>query len=101
MGMEQVMTKSSIIDAMDIEFEDGDIGTTTIRDYMKSLLSALIQEGEGFSGKRPFGNSGWEGFAVEPLIKSGLLTAEKNKWGEWDYDNGQYYDLLYAAIEQL
>ena len=31
----------------------------TIREYLRELLLTLWREGEGFSGKRPFGDSGW------------------------------------------
>lgn len=31
----------------------------TVRDYIKALAMAVIVEEESFSGKRPFGDSGW------------------------------------------
>jgi hypothetical protein len=37
-----------------------DADAETVRDYLKALLSKVVEEGEEFSGKRPFGNSGWE-----------------------------------------
>ena len=30
------------------------------RDWITEILITLVDEGEGFSGKRPLGNSGWE-----------------------------------------
>jgi len=45
---------------LSIEMVDNDANADTIRDYLKVLLSTLWEEGESFSGKRPFGNSGWE-----------------------------------------
>jgi hypothetical protein len=38
---------------------DRDIKGQTLRKYMKDLVWAVIEEEDGFSGKRPFGNSGW------------------------------------------
>lgn len=32
----------------------------TIGEYFVALLVQLWDQGEGFSGKRPFGDSGWE-----------------------------------------
>ena len=39
---------------------DNDIEAKTVREYLKQLLSVLWEEEESFSGKRPFGNSGWK-----------------------------------------
>lgn len=47
------MTGAEILDR---KLADG----TTVREFLKACLSALIDEGEAFSGKRPLGNSGWE-----------------------------------------
>jgi hypothetical protein len=38
-----------------------------------NLLSELWRKEEGFSGKRPFGNSGWKHDLYFPLIKHGVL----------------------------
>lgn len=46
----------------------------TIKEYFHRLLSTLWEEGEGFSGKRPFGDSGWEYDLYKPLIKAGALS---------------------------
>lgn len=100
-----------IKDAINIEFTDNDLGTTTIKGYFKELLKTLIAEGEGFSGKRPFGNSGWDGFGEIPLIESGLLKGEIETFddggGEYkevvynSFDERDYYGLLYAAIDEI
>jgi hypothetical protein len=46
----------------------------TVRGYLVELLRRLWVEGEGFSGKRPFGDSGWEYDLYEPLVKAGLVA---------------------------
>ncbi len=53
----------------------------TIRDYLRELLIKLWEDGEGFSGKRPFGNSGWEYDLYVPLIKAGVVPGEIDEWG--------------------
>lgn len=45
---------------LDLEMVENDIEAKTIRDYLKQLLSVVWEEEESFSGKRPFGNSGWK-----------------------------------------
>lgn len=48
----------------------------TVADYLKALLAKVWEEGEGFSGKRPFGNSGWENDLFIPLVKAGVIEGE-------------------------
>jgi hypothetical protein len=48
----------------------------TIKDYLIDLLLALWRQGEGFSGKRPLGNSGWEYDLYYPLIKADIIDGE-------------------------
>lgn len=63
--------------ALDLEFYCRDLDKKlTIRKYFHELLTALWQEGEGFSGKRPFGNSGWQTDLEIPLIKAGFIAGE-------------------------
>lgn len=38
----------------------GNFEDETIKDYLKRLLTELINQGDGFSGKYPIGNSGWQ-----------------------------------------
>jgi len=44
---------------LDTEIEENDSGETTIRNYLLELLYQAYEQAEGFSGKRPFGDSGW------------------------------------------
>lgn len=68
------------IEALDLRFSSDAGDDITIRDYFFILLRTLWDEGEGFSGKRPFGNSGWEFELYAPLIKhkyiAGSLDSE-------------------------
>jgi hypothetical protein len=63
----------------------------TVRDYLKGLLQNLWIEGEGFSGKRPFGNSGWEYDLYQPLIAVGF---PKDNYREMD-------EAILRAIDAL
>jgi hypothetical protein len=60
-------------DALAVEFEHEAMGDTTVRRYLTALLSAVWGQGEGFSGKKPFGNSGWEFDLYGPLMDSGFI----------------------------
>lgn len=53
----------------------------TVRGYLRTLLQTLWDEQEGFSGKRPFGNSGWEYSLYAPLIKEGFIKGSIDEDG--------------------
>lgn len=56
-----------------LEIEDQDSGAKTVRDFLKALLGELWFKEEGFSGKRPFGNSGWKRNVEVALVKAGAV----------------------------
>lgn len=64
---------------LDLELEENDADAATVREYLQALLCAVWEEGEGFSGKRPFGNSGWEYDLTQPLIDAGLVKEGEDR----------------------
>lgn len=58
--------------ALDVQLGDNDAEVETVREYLKELLATLLIEEESFSGKRPFGNSGWINELTEPLEEAGF-----------------------------
>lgn len=75
---------------------------TTIRGYLITLLHQLWQEGEGFSGKRPFGNSGWEYDLYVPLITAGVVKGELDDDGYVaNIDKPAAYRVISDCIEHL
>lgn len=70
--------------------EENDSGAYTVKGYLKALLFTLWDEDEGFSGKRPFGNSGWECDLTEPLIVNKLAQT-----------NSEAKKLIFKAIQAL
>lgn len=87
-------------------FTPHDIGDEmTVRQYLAKLLLAVLEEGECFSGKRPFGNSGWEENLVIPAIECGALRGEIDLsdpgWPEaTGWDEGEYGLLLVALVDR-
>jgi hypothetical protein len=62
---------------LDLEFISIDLNMKiSIKEYLKKLLKTLWKEGEGFSGKRPFGNSGWQFDIVYVLIMKNLIKGQ-------------------------
>lgn len=62
-------------DYLDVEFYDGKSlnCTVTVREFFHAFLSELWRDPEGFSGKRPFGNSGWYYPVIYALIEAGAI----------------------------
>jgi hypothetical protein len=98
-----VPTGKGLLDALELRF-DSDAGDgLTIRDYLHKLLLTLWEEGEGFSGKRPFGNSGWDFDLYIPLIKNGFIAGRLAADGyiekiESEEDAIEYVSSLIAAV---
>jgi hypothetical protein len=66
------------------------------------LLKALWEEGEGFSGKRPLGNSGWEYDLYKPLVKAGIVDGSFDEEGYIDeVDTAAADKIVLEAIEAL
>lgn len=82
---------------LDVPIADGDSGATTIRGYLCALAAAVWSDGEGFSGKRPFGNSGWQWDVYAALVKAGLITGTFDEYGGLDDADTEKGDQLIAA----
>ena len=91
------------LEILKLPMQNNDAGAKTIRGYLKALLKELIEEEEGFSGKRPFGNSGWICDLETPLVKAGLVKGKIAKRGGClvECDSEAAEKLIQAAVEAL
>lgn len=81
---------------------DNDAKAATVRDYLIELLRVVWREEEGFSGKRPFGNSGWAYEVYGPMVKAGFITGTLDEDGNVeDCDVRAADKLMDAAILAL
>ena len=87
---------------LDLPMPSNDVNAATIRDYLKALLSTLWYEDESFSGKRPFGNSGWKNDVYVALVTASVVNGELDDDGflEW-CDAIAADDLIQQAISGL
>lgn len=60
---------------LDIRFYDNTSlnREVSIREFFHEMLQKLWEEGDGFSGKRPFGNSCWEYPVMYALVEAGAI----------------------------
>lgn len=87
---------------LDCQMDQNDAGAANVREYLTELLRRVWVEGEGFSGKRPFGNSSWEFEVYTALVKAGLIEGKFDEDGyveEMDTSEGD--KLVLAAIDRL
>lgn len=79
-----------------------DAGAATIRDYLVGLAEAVWDQGSDFSGKRPYGNSGWRSDLYIALGRAGLVDAEFDDDGYLEAcDDDEGDRLIRAAIAEL
>lgn len=62
---------------------DNDSGEQTVRGYLVALLRQMWREQEGFSAKRPFGNSGWPIDLYAPLATDGVHEGDMDDVIDW------------------
>lgn len=90
------------MNVLDVKMHMNDANAETVRDYLKALLLKLWKEDEGFSGKRPFGNSGWQYEVHYALAKADLIKCEFDEDGDLvDYDQDHADKLILEAIKTL
>lgn len=82
-----------------------DAEAATIGEYLAALLLGVWHEGEGFDGKRPFGNSSWECEIHVALVSAGLIAGTLDEDGYLDdFGGGAEADaqaLIDSAIRTL
>lgn len=95
------MIRGKVPEIQDIKIKDTvDFGDTTLDTYLKELLKAIWLEGEGFSGKRPFGNSGWQWDINSALVQKYPTLGKMKDGSLWNVN--EKLDLaVVARIEKI
>lgn len=81
--------------------EDNDAEVATVGAYLVALGQRVWDEGEGFSGKRPFGNSDWEHEVFFALAKAGLIPSTHDRYDGLDYNSADGRVLVARAFGTL
>ena len=81
---------------MEVQMLENDINASTVGEFLKMLLLQLWREAEGFSGKRPFGNSDWQYQVYASLINAGYEVGELDEDGYVETVDREKADKLIA-----
>lgn len=88
--------------ALGLDPDENDAGAATVRDYLVTILATVWECDEDFSGKRPFGSSGWSLELCKPLVAAGIIPGSLDAEGFLvEFDRNCAHDALAAAIEGL
>src|SRR5258708_35157906 len=95
-------TEKQVLEAAQVVVE-GPNGKVTVVEYLKALLTELWREEEGFSGKRPFGDSGWTYGVYAGFIKAKLITGEIDSEDDYitEVDDETGFALCLEGIKPL
>ena len=78
---------------------------TTIGEYLRLLLETLWREEDCFSGKRPFGNSGWNYDIYRALAREDQIEStaydEGDGFIEYEYDTESADKLIADVIKHI
>ena len=84
-----------------LPMEPSDVGALTVGGYLQMLLRQVWDLGEGFSGKRPFGNSGWGHELYDAVVKGGAVAgATLDINGDVD-EIGDADQVIFDAIDAM
>jgi hypothetical protein len=77
---------------------DNDANADTVGGYLIALTHTVWNEGEGFSGKRPFGNSGWYSDLWKPFIVHEVVDGELDEYGDVEHMSDFEFDTHMSRI---
>lgn len=88
---------------LDIKFKCQDFcHKVTLKQYLKRQLLALWTEVEQFSGKRPFGNSGWDWDIYAVLIRHDVIPGKLDSDGFIEeFDHKEATKIMIGLINSL
>lgn len=89
-------------DVLSAVMRPNDANARTVRDYLTALLLKIWKEKEGFSGKRPFGNSGWSSDFEDALLDAGMIEGRRDEDGYTEgVDTDELDRLMLSAIKHM
>lgn len=80
--------------------ESGD--DSTIGENLRDIMRRVWEKEEGFSGKRPWGYSGWQLSFYEVLVKFDVIEGSFDEYGYLDScDDADGFEIICECIEKF
>jgi hypothetical protein len=93
------MSKPSHAEILSTKRFVGDLNKeVTLLEYLRALLHKLIKEQDSFSGKHPFGNSGWHHDLYAFLVQSKAIRGHLDCEGNLDVYDDKAADKLLPVL---
>lgn len=75
----------------------------SIEEYLKLLLIKLLQETEGFNGKKPFGNSAWIYDLAYCLCTNGIIKSQEieDEEGCYEFDYKEFENKIIEIVRSM
>lgn len=88
---------------LELKFYCEDLGRkVSISEYFKELLVTLWEKEEVFSGKHPFGNSGWKYDIYTCLVKNGAVAGTLDEEGYLYSINDKAADeIIFSCMKDM
>jgi hypothetical protein len=81
-----------------IPMQENDANAQTIGEYLRELLLTVWIEEQGFSGKRPFGNSDWRTDVYAALVAAGVVPGELDEDGYLESFNEEAAEDIICSV---
>lgn len=70
----------------------------TVGDFLKELLCTLWMEEEGFSSKKPFGNSSWQHEIYSVFVQNKIISGTIDEYGDFEECDYKLADKIVCDI---
>lgn len=78
-------TDNEVHEILHLPMGENDADAATVGEYLGLLLSTLWLQDEGFSSKRPFGNSDWKWAVYKAMVKAGFVPGTVYEEDGYEY----------------
>lgn len=86
-------------DLLCLKFDSQELGrTVTLKQYFILLAQTVWDEAEGFSGKRPWGNSSWQYEVYAAMIRNGFKGKLDEDGSVEEIDTRAADETIFAAM---
>ena len=91
---------------LQLEFYSTDLERQiTVKGFLKELLATLFKEQDCFSGKRPFGNSGWDYDMAKCFVENKIIPGTIDDSDEddiyYDYKQSDFDNTVIEIVKNI